>query len=468
MRIHVVLASGGVRSLAYAGAIAALEANGFKLASVSACSAGTFMASLAAAGKTGRELVDIAEATDVRALAGRRRLPWSRLFWPHAKYVNPGFAEVVEAALGKELTLGELRIPFATAGVDIISRSLLVYSRQTHPAMLVSEAVQIAVAVPLLYEPYQPAGRIVVDAVVASAAPVWLAPAAGDDYPIVLLEPARRLTFGRPKNFIRFISQSIDAGVRARDRVMIDQMPRVTSIEIDCGDVESNDFRLNRRQRSILVAAGADAVKEALRTRGSDLRMATVSGWPPGPAPQAADTHGDTLAQQRGEQLLTAFTRSFSTGTRDTVFVSYSHKDRAMLELFVTHLKPVLKNSHIQIWDDSAIRPGTYWRAEIAAAARAAKVAVLLVSKDFLASDFAMEQEVPALFEARDQAQLSILCVPVTPSNWQVTPLEGLQWAHEPAAPLSTLTDAQRDTALVEISKKISAALSTPSQSRLT
>jgi len=422
--------------------------------------ASRFLAALASAGKTGRELVELAETTNLRQLAGKLRRKWSVLSWPHAKYVSPGFPDVVQRALGKDLTLGELRIPFATAGVDIVSGSLLVYSSQTHPAMPVSEAVRIAAAVPFMYEPYQPAGRIVIDAVVASASPVWLAPAADDDYPIVLLAPARRVDLGRPKGVIRFLSQSIEAGIRARDRIMIEQMPRVTSIEIDCGSIEYDDFGLDRAERSFLVTAGTDAVNQALRTGGSDLMMAKVTRSRPAPMLDAADSDRDTVAQQRGEQLLTAFTRTFSTSVRDKVFVSYSHKDGTMLDLFVTHLKPVLKKGHIELWEDTAIRPGANWRAEIAAAASAAKVAVLLVSKDFLASEFIMGQEVPALLEAFDQAKLSVLCVAVTPSSWDATELGRLQWAHGPAAPLSTLTDADRDTALVEICKKIREAMS--------
>src|SRR5688572_15361176 len=95
MRIHLVLASGGVRCLSYAGAIAALENRGFRFASVSACSAGTFLAALTSAGKMGGELVELAEALDLRSLRGRARGPWSIFSWPHAKYSRAGFSDVV-------------------------------------------------------------------------------------------------------------------------------------------------------------------------------------------------------------------------------------------------------------------------------------------------------------------------------------------------------------------------------------
>ncbi|MFN2608950.1 MAG: GAF domain-containing protein [Acidimicrobiales bacterium] len=137
------------------------------------------------------------------------------------------------------------------------------------------------------------------------------------------------------------------------------------------------------------------------------------------------------------------------------VFVSYSHKDARWLDRLRTHLKPYVRSGRVTVWDDGAIGAGDEWFPTIGAALASAKVAVLLVSPNFLASDFIAEHELLPLLSAAREEGKRILWVPVSESAWRETDIRRFQAVGDAAHPLDSLDEAECNRVLVEICRTI-------------
>jgi hypothetical protein len=162
------------------------------------------------------------------------------------------------------------------------------------------------------------------------------------------------------------------------------------------------------------------------------------------------------IAEQLSENREETLPRS--TPVRDRVFIVYSHADTRWFDKLRKFLIPILGDYQISLWDDRAIRPGTKWREELSSELESAKVVLLLVSPDFLASDFG-SQELPTLLGTAEKDKLKVLWVPLRPSTYRETPLFKYQAVNDPSKPLSKLPAKKRDTELLRIAEAVQAVL---------
>lgn len=141
---------------------------------------------------------------------------------------------------------------------------------------------------------------------------------------------------------------------------------------------------------------------------------------------------------------------------RNKVFISYSHRDKRWLDRLQVHLKPLERKGLVERWDDTRIEPGSNWQEEIRQALAATKVAVLLISADFLASDYIAEHELPPLLEAAERDGATILPVIVSPSLFQDTPeLSRFQAVNDPTRPLVALPPGEQEQTFLKVARTI-------------
>jgi O-acetyl-ADP-ribose deacetylase (regulator of RNase III) len=144
--------------------------------------------------------------------------------------------------------------------------------------------------------------------------------------------------------------------------------------------------------------------------------------------------------------------------TRNQVFISYSHKNKDWLDRLQTMLTPLVRKNALGIWDDQQIEAGSKWRDEITKALSSAKVAVLLVSPEFLGSDFIYKHELPPLLAAAQHKGLVVLWVCLSACLYQETEIEAYQAAHDVGKPLDSLAPHEQNAALVRICQEIKKA----------
>ena len=120
------------------------------------------------------------------------------------------------------------------------------------------------------------------------------------------------------------------------------------------------------------------------------------------------------------------------------IFVSYSRADEAFKNEFLRHLYLLKRQGLIAAWTDRDIVAGEAWESAIFDRLEAAGIVILLVSADFLASDFCYEREMLRAIERHERGESVVIPVIVRPCDWANAPFAKLQGLPKDAKPIST------------------------------
>ena len=147
--------------------------------------------------------------------------------------------------------------------------------------------------------------------------------------------------------------------------------------------------------------------------------------------------------------------REGTTGMENLVrvFYSYSHKDETLRNELETHLKILERQGLIAPWHDRLIGPGTEWANEIDANLERADLILLLVSADFVASDYCYDKEMTRALERHDAGEARVIPIIIRDTNWSKAPFARLQALPKDAKPVVLWPD--KDSAWTNVSKGI-------------
>jgi len=149
-----------------------------------------------------------------------------------------------------------------------------------------------------------------------------------------------------------------------------------------------------------------------------------------------------------------------SNASNCDVFVCYSHNDASWLDRLLVHLKPLERQGIIDVWSDRRLELGDDWRKEIERALARARIALLLVSADFMASDFIQEAELPSLLAAAEEGGCRVIPILVQPSLFMQTPsLSRFQHGNPGSVTLSEMPRAKSERVLTSVARSLTALL---------
>jgi hypothetical protein len=135
------------------------------------------------------------------------------------------------------------------------------------------------------------------------------------------------------------------------------------------------------------------------------------------------------------------------------LFFSYSHKDEILRNELVNHLRILTREGVISSWDDRKILPGDEWDHQIHAQLRAADIVLLLISVDFIASDYCNDVEVQIALQRHEEGDVRVIPIILRAVDWTSAPFSKLQALPTNGKAITSYGD--RDEAFLDVAQGI-------------
>jgi hypothetical protein len=140
-----------------------------------------------------------------------------------------------------------------------------------------------------------------------------------------------------------------------------------------------------------------------------------------------------------------------------SLFLSYSHRDEELRAQLETHLAGLRRQGFITVWHDRRITAGEDFANAIDTHLERADVVLLLISPDFMASNYCFEKEMMRALERNREGSCAVIPVILRPCDWQDMPFGRLQGTPKDGKPITLW--ANIDEAFLDVVKAIKGTL---------
>ena len=139
------------------------------------------------------------------------------------------------------------------------------------------------------------------------------------------------------------------------------------------------------------------------------------------------------------------------------LFYSFSHKNEELRNQLETHLALLRRQGFIHQWHDRRIGAGQEWAEAIDVNLESAQIILLLVSADFIASDYCYDKEMARAIERHEAGEVRVIPVILRAVDWKDAPFAKLQAHPKDGEPVTAWAD--RDAAWLDVAQGIRKAV---------
>jgi hypothetical protein len=137
------------------------------------------------------------------------------------------------------------------------------------------------------------------------------------------------------------------------------------------------------------------------------------------------------------------------------IFICYAHEDEDQRQELVKHLRGLKLQGLIDVWYDRNISPGAEWEREIETHLSEAQIILLLISSDFVSSDYIQTYELERAMKKHERGEAIVVPIILRPVYWQGAPFGKLQALPTDGKPIKSASWYSSDEAFFNVTEGI-------------
>jgi NTE family protein len=293
LKADAVFEGGGVKGIAFVGAICCLEEYGYEWQNIAGVSAGAIIGALLAAGYKGRELKDILEGLDYKKFLDRDRVQATPgIGKPLGLFLEKGFyngSYIEEWIEGLLLAKGKTRFkdisinnesPLKIIASDITKKIIMILPDDLKNYGIdpmefeISKAVRMSISLPFYFKPvkleHKDGASLIVDGGILSNFPIWMFDVDGFPrwptigFKVVENEPSRT-SIGKT-DIVSYVFDIVNTILDRNEEIFLEDKDAVRTISIPSLGIKITHFDITKEESTRLFKEGYNCAKEFVRT----------------------------------------------------------------------------------------------------------------------------------------------------------------------------------------------------------